>query len=60
MHLSVNTPERIKRVEKAILETQNQIDREMAYPEDLRKTERVEWLEGHKSRLIQSLKTGSL
>ena len=45
------TEEKIRRINEAIAETKRQIDREMAYREDLRKTENIIRWQAHIKKL---------
>lgn len=45
------TEEKIRRINEAIAETKRQIDREMAYSEDLRKTENIIRWQAHIKKL---------
>lgn len=45
------TEEKIRRINEAIAETKRQIDREMAYSEDLRKTENITRWQAHIKKL---------
>ena len=54
--LKMNNLENNKRTEKAIKETQHLLNKEMAYSEDLRKHDRVEFYKSHLITLNGMLK----
>ncbi len=52
------TPERIRRIEQAIAETQRLIDREMTYSEEFRKLDRIATWQAHIAKLQDMLAQG--
>ena len=45
------TPERTRRIVGAMIETQDKLDKEMAYSEDLRHQDRIEFYRAHIAKL---------